>query len=37
LTSANNFHPRATPSEKRKVAGSIPALATKQVNGFALP
>lgn len=30
LTSANNFHPSASPSEKGKVAGSIPALATSE-------
>jgi hypothetical protein len=29
LNSANKFHPEATPSEKRKVAGSIPTLATR--------
>jgi len=36
LTSANKFHPRATPSEKRKVAGSIPALATISTSMFRL-
>ena len=30
VTSANKFNPSASPSEKRKVAGSIPALATSE-------